>query len=292
MQIFGKEIQIKRTGCNLIDEPGKCVAPSVNLFVKVTKGCNAHCLFCSNAGTIPPTTPFDILKLITIIRELQSKEIIVNRVNITGGEPSVVPSLVEKILAQMEQKEFMGIHVHLNTNGLLSQSQKLMTHPRWNSISMSLHHYDLGKLSELYGCNIPSNAFDLVNVDRQKLNVSCNLVKGYIDNPGEAKKMLDFTLDMDIVRIGFVALMKVNDFCRNHFVDLEEIRLDSIPHVHFTRSMNRGKDCKCTNYLYNRDLKILEIYMRNYANPQYCESSLVYDGEYLRQGFHQNNIIY
>ena len=134
MQIFGKEIQIKRTGCNLIDEPGKCVAPSVNLFVKVTKGCNAHCLFCSNAGTIPPTTPFDIPKLITIIRELQSKEIIVNRVNITGGEPSVVPSLVEKILAQMEQKEFMGIHVHLNTNGLLSQSQKLMTHPRWNSI--------------------------------------------------------------------------------------------------------------------------------------------------------------
>ena len=76
---------------------------------------------------------------------------------------------------------------------------------------MSLHHYDLGKLSELYGCDIPSNAFDLVNVDRQKLNVSCNLVKGYIDNPGEAKKMLDFTLDMDIVRIGFVALMKVND---------------------------------------------------------------------------------
>lgn len=292
MKIFGKDIQIKRFGCNLIDEPGKHVVPSVNLFVKVTKGCNAHCLFCSNAGTVPPSTPFDIPKLIVIIRELQSKDIIVNRVNITGGEPSVVPSLVQEILTQMEQKEFLGIHLHLNTNGLLPQSQSLMANPRWNSISMSLHHYDLGKLSELYGCNIPSNAFELANVDRQKLNVSCNLVKGYIDNLGEAKKMLDFALDLDVPRIGFVALMKVNDFCRDHFVDLEEIKLDSIPHVHYTKSMNRGTDCKCTNYLYNRGLKILEIYMRNYANPQYCESSLVYDGEYLRQGFHQNNIIY
>ena len=86
--------------------------------------------------------------------------------------------------------------------------------------------------------------------------------------------------------------MKVNAFCQDHFVDLEDIHLDTLPHVYFTKSMDRGSDCKCSNYLYNKNLKILEIYMRNYANPRYCESSLVYDGEFLRQGFHQNNIIY
>jgi hypothetical protein len=36
----------------------------------------------------------------------------------------------------------------------------------------------------------------------------------------------------------------------------------------------------------------LEIYMRNYCNFHYCESSLLYDGAYLRQGFHDDNIIY
>ena len=168
----------------------------------------------------------------------------------------------------------------------------MMRHPRWDSISMSLHHYDVSKLSELYGCRIPEKAFDFEGIDLQKVNSSCNLVKGYIDNAEEAHKMLDFNLDLGIPRVGFVALMKVNDYCREHFVDLEDIHLDSIPHVYFTKSMNRGSDCKCSNYLYNRDLKILEIYMRNYANPNYCESSLVYDGEYLRQGFHQDNIIY
>ena len=292
MEAFGKEIQMKHFGCNCLDEPGQPVEPSVNLFVKVTKSCNARCLFCSNAGTSMPNVPFNVPKLLEIIRVFQAAEISVNRVNITGGEPSVVSALVEEILQKMDDSGFSDVHLHLNTNGLLPQSQMLMRHPRWNSISMSLHHYDLSKLSELYGCKIPDKSFDFEGIDMQRLNASCNLIKGYIDSPEEASKMLDFALELGLPRIGFVALMKVNDFCQEHFVDLEDIRLDTIPHVYFTKSMDRGSDCKCSNYLYNKNLKILEIYMRNYANPQYCESSLVYDGEYLRQGFHQNNIIY
>jgi pyruvate-formate lyase-activating enzyme len=292
MEIFGKEIAVKSHGCNVMDEPGQRIVPSVNLFVKVTKGCNAHCKFCSNANSTDASSVFNIPKLITVIKELKGNGICINRINITGGEPSVVSPLVYKILDTVEENSFDDIHLHLNTNGLLPQSQEMMRHPRWDSISMSLHHYDVSKLSELYGCRIPEKAFDFEGIDLQKVNSSCNLVKGYIDNAEEAHKMLDFNLDLGIPRVGFVALMKVNDYCREHFVDLEDIHLDSIPHVYFTKSMNRGSDCKCSNYLYNRDLKILEIYMRNYANPNYCESSLVYDGEYLRQGFHQDNIIY
>lgn len=275
-----------------MDEPGQRIVPSVNLFVKVTKGCNAHCKFCSNANSTDASSVFNIPKLITVIKELKGNGICINRINITGGEPSVVSPLIYKILDTVEENSFDDIHLHLNTNGLLPQSQEMMRHPRWDSISMSLHHYDVSKLSELYGCRIPEKAFDFEGIDLQKVNSSCNLVKGYIDNAEEAHKMLDFNLDLGIPRVGFVALMKVNDYCWEHFVDLEDIHLDSIPNVYFTKSMNRGSDCKCSNYLYNRDLKILEIYMRNYANPNYCESSLVYDGEYLRQGFHQDNIIY
>ena len=291
MVVFGKEIQIKRVGCNCLDESGQPIEPSVNIFVKVTKGCNAHCLFCSNAGATVPTTPFNIPKLLDIIKELEDKGIRLNRVNITGGEPSVVSPLVEEILQKMEGTGFSDIHLHLNTNGLLPESQMLMCHPRWDSISMSLHHYDLSKLSELYGYPIPETAFDFEGIDLQRVNASCNLIKGYIDRPQEAARMLDFALELGLPRLGFVALMKVNAYCRDHFVDLEDIRIDTIPHVYFTTSMNRGEDCKCSNYLYNKNTKILEIYMRNYANPYYCESSLVYDGAYLRQGFYEDNII-
>ena len=85
--------------------------------------------------------------------------------------------------------------------------------------------------------------------------------------------------------------MKINDYCREHYVDFSEMNLEGIPHVYYTKSQNRGLNCKCSNYLYNRDAKLLEIYFRNYMNHDYCESSLVYDGKYLRQGFHTNNII-
>ena len=292
VDFYGKQIAVKEFDCSLGTLNPERISPFVNLFVKVTNGCNARCLFCSNADAKPTNKTFDIDKLEDIVLKLKEQSIKVNRLNITGGEPSVVSSLVENILQRMDGKVFDDIHLHLNTNGLLPQSQELMRHPRWDSISMSLHHYDIDKLSELYGCKIPEDAFKFEGVNMQKLNVSCNLIKGYIDNPEEAHKMLDFALELGIPRIGFVALMKVNDYCKERFIDLEDIHIDTIPHVYFTKSMNRGKDCKCSNYLYNKDLKILEIYMRNYAKPQYCESSLMFDGEYLRQGFHDNNIIY
>lgn len=199
--------------------------------------------------------------------------------------------MVYKILEEIEKENFDDIHLHLNTNGILPQSQELMQHRRWDSISMSLHHYRLESLSELYGTKIPEKAFLFQKVDKQKLNVSCNLIKGYIDSSDEVHKMLDFTIGLGVPRIGFVSLMKVNKYCREHYVDFDNIKINTIPHVYFTKSMNRGQNCKCSNYLYNKDLRILEIYMRNYMNPQYCESSLVYDGEYLRQGFHKDNII-
>ena len=292
VDFYGKQIAVKEFDCSLGTLNPERISPFVNLFVKVTNGCNARCLFCSNADAKPTYKTFDIDKLEDIVLKLKEQSIKVNRLNITGGEPSVVSPLVENILQRMDGKVFDDIHLHLNTNGLLPQSQELMRHPRWDSISMSLHHYDIDKLSELYGCKIHEDAFKFEEVNKQKLNVSCNLIKGYIDNPEEAHKMLDFALELGIPRIGFVALMKVNDYCKERFIDLEDIHIDTIPHVYFTKSMNRGKDCKCSNYLYNKDLKILEIYMRNYANPRYCESSLMFDGEYLRQGFHDNNIIY
>ena len=289
--IFGKPIELKSVGCNHDDVPGGLIPASVNLFVKITNGCNAHCRFCSNAGH-KPITHFNADKLIDVVREIKANNILVNRINITGGEPSIVPDTVSDLLERLSDDCFNDIHVHLNTNGLLPASQQLMKHSRWDSISVSLHHYDREKLGEIYQTTISDTALDFDGIDMKIVNVSCNLIKGYVDSTEEAHKMMDFCIDKGITRIGFVGLMPTKQYCRDRVVRLDELKLGTIPHCYFTESKNRGKDCRCSNYLYNRDLKILEIYMRHYANPMYCESSLLYDGEYLRQGFHDNNIIY
>lgn len=292
MEIFGKTIQIKALGCNSVGVPGHPIPPSINLFVKVTNRCNAKCPFCSNSNSKDVNIKFNIDKLFEVIDEIQRQGIFVNRINITGGEPSIVQDVVTEILERSRDENYSKLHLHLNTNGLFPQSQYLMTHSRWNSISMSLHHYDINMLSHLYGVAISDDALELNNVDRRKLNVSCNLIRGYIDSNVEVKKMLDFTISLNIHRIGFVSLLKVNEYCNDNFVDFEDIDILSIPNVYHTQSKDRGTDCKCSNYLYNKGIDILEIYMRHYANPHYCESSLLYDGIHLKQGFHNNNIIY
>lgn len=289
VRLFDKHIEIKEYGCVRGHVPAHHLPKAVNIFVKVTNACNAGCLFCSNSGYHNKVERFDHAKLWQVVDELISQDIIVHRINITGGEPSVVSEIVYEILIQSQ--EYSSIHLHLNTNGLLPSSQELMRNPRWDSISMSLHHYELDKLSYLYGTSIPKTAFDFNGIDLSKVNASCNLIKGYIDSTSKAEKMMKYALSLGLPRMGFVALMKVNEYCKSHFVDYSDIDFSAIPNMYFTESRNRGADCKCSNYLYNHEGKILEVYMRNYNNPLYCESSLLYDGQYFRQGFHNDNII-
>ena len=293
--LFGKEIQIKTLGCNRINIPGRPIMPGVMLFVKTTDSCNAHCLFCSNAGCREEHRPFDSGKLLEVIDEIERQHIHLTRINFTGGEPSLVADrVVLPLLEQLSAERYRHLWLHLNTNGVLPQSQRLMQHPRWNSVSVSLHHYDRDRLTGLYGLRkkLPVPCFDGVDKDRVVLNASCNLIKGYIDNAEEVRKMMDYVLELGLRTLGFVALMKTNDFCSEHFVDFTEIEWEQIPHLYYTGSRNRGTDCKCSNYLYNNGHDVLDVYMRNYANFRYCESSLLFDGSFLRQGFHDDNVIY
>ena len=279
-------------GCAYGSANPKPIPPSINLFVKTTNKCNARCRFCSNVHSTSEKIYFNIDKLWEIIDIIIENNISINRINITGGEPAVVPHVVEHILSSASESKYKGIHFHLNTNGLLPSSKCLMRHIRWDSISVSLHHYNLKKLSEIYDLSIRPESFIFEGIDLNKVNASCNLIKGYVDSTSEVEQMLKFAIRIGLPRLGFVSLMKINDFCRAHFIDFDEIKFDIIQHLYFTESRNRGNDCKCSNYLYNYNNKILEVYMRNYKNPQYCESSLLYDGQFLRQGFHNDNIIY
>ena len=290
VRIFQNDIYLKDKGCNTEDTSGGDIPKSVNIFVKVTNVCNANCKFCSNAGNHLTATNFNHDKLWEIVDELRSKGVRINRINITGGEPAFAADTVKRVLKKAE--EYHDIHLHLNTNGLIHGSQQLMKEKRWDSISVSIHHYSMDRLKEIYGTNIPEDALKFNGVDMSIVNGSCNLIQGYIDSPDEVEKMLKFAVRIGLPRLGFVSLMPINEFCKAHHVDFDDISFRDIPHLYFTKSRNRGIDCKCSNYLYNHEGKMLEVYMRNYANPEYCESSLMYDGQYLRQGFHNDKIIY
>lgn len=291
MKVFGHEIELKAQACARVDIPATPIAPFVNVYVRVTNVCNAHCPFCSNAAHTGEDVEFDLPKLVGIVRELRRSGVRVNHLNVTGGEPSLVYDRTLELVRTFSADEFRDIRLQLNTNGLGEASHRLMRERRWDYVAISRHHYDAAKLASLYGLGELPNVDDFTGVDLEKVTVLCNLIRGFTDSQEEVRRMMDYTLALGVRQLGFVALMRLNDYCRERFVDIEDVGLERVPGVHFTASRHRGTKCKCTNYLYSSRGRILEVYQRNYADPSYCESSLTYDGRHLRQGFLKEEVI-
>lgn len=301
MQLFGKDIILSDKWCMrppylppMNGYAGLLNKPFVNLYVKITDRCNAHCPFCCNDSehTVSPT-PFNADKLLGIIHEIVSNGIKLNRISLTGGEPSLYPELVLDLLQRiLESEKCAFTQVQLNTNGLNNDSLTLMRHPRLDSISLSLHHYDKEKISELYGRKIEFNPIAEIKDISGKLNISCNLIKGYIDSTKEIERMIHYAESHGIKTIGFVSLIRKNQYCEERFIDFRKIDLSTIPSLILSNERALLNICSCKNYLYTGKNNPIDVYFRINDNPMYCGSSLLYDGEYLRQGFNNDNIIF
>lgn len=291
MKLFGKEILVRKYSCTENGVCGDRIKPSVKIYAKVTNGCNAGCGFCSNFAH-KERIEFDICKFIEIVRVVEASRINLQRVCITGGEPSCASETVEAILEEMSSDSLRDVPVYLSTNGISDRARELMRNPRLNCVTMSLHHYDNMKLAEIYGVHFPIKSFSDVGVESSKFTVSCNLMKGYIDSAPEVKKMMDYALDIGCGELGFVSLLDKNEFCRKHFVSIDDIKADSVDHLNLVMRHECDAGCKCRNYLYASGKLTLPVYFRGVSNSENCESTLLFDGEHLRQGFGSENIIY
>lgn len=292
MQLLGKEIELQQYGCSEFGSTPRPIRPFVNLYVKVTNGCNAHCRFCCNAGCQSKGS-FNLNKLKACIEEINHSGIRLNRICLTGGEPSVQVAHTGEIINYIaDERECLHTQLQLNTNGLSLEALKLMSHPRIDVVSVSLHHYDRIKLQEIFGCRLPEEIGWYPMVKSANLNVSCNLIRGYIDSANEVEKYLKFVASKGISTVGFVGLMQMNDYCHEHFIDFSEIDWPAIPHLYKVRERGHANHCKCCNYVFDGPKGMVNVYMRKTINPDYCASSLLFDGKYLRQGFNNDNIIY
>lgn len=301
MQLFGKDIILTDKLCvrppysvHMSGYPGLLNKPFVNLYVKITDRCNAHCPFCCNDSEhTVSSTLFNADKLFYVIHAIVSNGIKLNRISLTGGEPSLCPERVLDLLQRIsESEECAFTQVQLNTNGLNNDSLILIRHPRLDSISVSLHHYDKEKLSALYGRKIEFNPIAETKDIADKLNISCNLIKGYIDSTKEIERMIHYAESYGVKTIGFVSLISKNKYCEERFIDFRKIDLSTIPSLILSAERALLNICGCKNYLYTGKNNPIDVYFRINDNPMYCGSSLLYDGVYLRQGFNNDNIIY
>ena len=130
--------------------------------------------------------------------------------------------------------------------------------------------------------------------DKHKLHLSCNLIKGYVDNEEEIRKYLEYVSKLGICDIGLVSLMKINKYCEEHFVDFNKLDLERINNLKRTRWYCNSLDkmscsCKCENYLYMAEnYNLLSVYHRQAIKLKGIEeisNYLVLEDKKIMQGF-------
>ena len=187
--------------------------------------CNAHCPFC-----ISKMTPFQGMtpKLEKINEEkldsafLLAKKAGLGTVLITSkGEPTLYPEHISTYLAYAKKHEFS--RVELQTNAIL-----FGTHPekydallaQWkeqglNLVAISIVHYLPEKNQAVYTRDKPY--FDLPSVishlhsEGFKVRLACVLLKGYVDNVAEMKKMMEFAAKHKVDQLTLRRMEAVDD---------------------------------------------------------------------------------
>lgn len=289
--IFDKEIAFREFYCQLDNfAPLHIKEPYANIYISMTNACNAKCKFCCNEKNCNKLCHFNFDKFKTIMAEIQNK-INIHKVSFTGGEPTLNFEQLTNCLEYTKDMD-KNIFTVINTNG--SNIQKLKDIDILiNSIAISRHHYDENINKEIFQSNtIPTDMMLQSYPNKEKLHLSCNLIKEYIGTPEEVIKYLNFASEIGILDIGFVSLMPANEYCKEQFVDFNDLKFDTLNNVFITKNWNYNNLCRCRNYIYIADnAEVVEVYARYYADPKYNGNSLVFDGEYLRKGFN-GEIIY
>ena len=162
-----------------------------------------------------------------------------------------------------------------------------------DSIGLSRHHYNDEINYSIFGTRTVANSgiireFQASSTNKYKLHSRCNLIHGYIDDIDSVKKYLENSAELGIIWAGFVTLMPLNQFCKDNEVCSKGLFSDTDFYRNelWNRFENNKLECQCADYLYVTERgKIIKFYNRIFCNNELNAGQLVFDGEYLRQGF-------
>lgn len=295
VKLFGREIQLRSSYCSLngAKDGSHIEKPYINLYVRLTNKCQAACKFCEYKNNID-SLKFDKHKFFYILHELK-ENVEIRKVSFTGGEPTIFTSILLENL-EMVKKVDKNIFTVVNTNGF--QLKDLDDNKNINSIALSRHHYNDAKNNGIFVTKDIPQAMDIKEFKNNKIiHLSCNLMKSGINSAKEIVKYLNHAADLDIYDVGFVSLMKINDFCKAEHIDFSDLIPDLEKEgLYISKEWKNKELCKCANFLFipENGKNVVKVYSRHAIQPNCSKSDgmqLVFDGETLTDGF-KGPIIY
>lgn len=286
VEIFGRKIPLRTHYCNIFGKENSEVdEPYVNLYVR-SKFCNAKCKFCTFAED---ASNYNESKYIEVLKEISSK-IKIQKIAFTGGEPTLYWDKF-KSAVNIAKEMVPDANLTMNTDGF--RLQKLFEDPiseLFTNIHISRHHFNDKLNNEIFGTITPTSedlkwAQEKAN-NKDQIQLSCNLIKGYIDDKDLMYKYLEWTNSLEINNVGFVSLMPVNQYSRENYIGYNMKSLIS-ERFNVTKQWSYKESCECTNYVYIPEnlRRMIRVYHKNTYRPFDINETIIFDGENVKLGF-------
>jgi len=170
------------------------------LDIKLTDACNGDCAFCIEKGG-KLSDASDVQSFIDKVKGINPRSVLV-----LGGEPFVYPKLVEFIQGISNREIF------ITTNGSGLKNKRIVEQlaPCLTALNISLMHYDMVKHTEVTKVVLKpyhiGEAIEILHKYHVSVRINVLLLKGYMDNIEDCKKMIDFAefLGADDIRFSEV----------------------------------------------------------------------------------------
>ena len=187
MKLFDKYVEVKDISCGMNGNLGHPYSDTrINVYTCLTHICNTNCSFCNYHYN--DSVKFDFEKWKVCIDEIVDK-LGIFKASFTGGEPSLEFDNLIKCLEYLKSKD-ENIFTIINTNG--SNLEKLIGLDCLDNIALSRHSIDDLENQKIFGTTVVPNLEVIKDFpEKEKLHLSCNLIKGYVDSNEKIKKYLE-----------------------------------------------------------------------------------------------------
>lgn len=273
-----KDIKVKKKACILNNEEYYKISNIIGLYIVADRKCNANCDFCEFRSGI---SNINLEKLKNTILKLKEK-FDIPIIHITGGEPTLNIEKFKKIVDTIKSID-KTVYISVNTNGI---NLNELIGINIDNIALSRHAISNEDNFKIFGTNNIATDKDIEKFPKNRLHLSCNLIKGYIDSENKLIDYLNKYGNIGVYDFGFVSLMKVNEYCKKTYVN-DKIFNNFKSTRHYKNIDNEELKCECRNYLYTTNQgKLVSFYKRAVIQSNLSETSyLVYENNKLRNGF-------
>lgn len=188
------------------------VHPNVNLYVNPSPRCNARCAFCiarSDAPIDREKSDKEYLRRFEAGLKFLREQGIDHTALVLGGEPTIdrkLPMILDLLKKYKVRNPVITTNGSRLKNWIREINDSTLAH-----INISRHHYlDAENRSIMVSRAVPTTK-DLEEVlgriDRRiSIRLNANLIKGKIDSAGEAKRFLDWAIDLGVAHVAFSQL--------------------------------------------------------------------------------------